>query len=187
MLDLRGALAIGRQRYEEEKRARAKSKTTGSSGSSGSCDEKPPKVKGLEDAAPGTARKPVPVSPRPAINLQEEQALSISRNRWNRRTKHALEVFDVPSDPPEGFTAIQWASIRAGAEIFLTEWAACAHELGWSDADLFDLHPSGRVDRRGLAVILHAGDRVVAMDEAGADIATASGARQRYYRRAPSR
>jgi hypothetical protein len=44
------------------------------------------------------------------------------------------------------------------------------------------LHPT-RLDRRGLAFLLHAGDRVVGLDHAGADIVTASSARQRFSRK----
>ena len=93
-----------------------------------------------------------------------------------------LENFSIPVDAPEGFTPIQWASIKVGAQMFASEWVEAARARGWAEDELFGLHPT-RVDRRGLAFLLHAGDRVVGLDANGADIVTASGARQRYYRK----
>ena len=97
---------------------------------------------------------------------------------FKQEAKHVLFVLFAASHFKH-FKQIQTAK---GADIFARVWAAKAKRLGWAEDELFGLHPT-RVDRRGLAFLLHAGDRVVALDEDGADILTASGARQRFYRR----
>jgi len=45
-----------------------------------------------------------------------------------------------------------------------------------------DRAPAARHDKRGLAISLTGGARVVAIDSEGADIETRSGWRQRFYR-----
>jgi hypothetical protein len=87
--------------------------------------------------------------------------------------------------PPSGFSPERWQRIIAAARIFLDRWAADAIRCGWSDLDVFGCHadaPAARFDAMGLVMLL---DRrqVVAIDELGADLVTASGARQRFRRR----
>jgi hypothetical protein len=87
--------------------------------------------------------------------------------------------------PPTGFLPERWHRIIDAAGAFMDRWAAGAIECGWSDLDVFGCHP-GRPDQRfdcmGLALLL---DRceIVRIDESGADLMTATGARQHYRRR----
>ena len=69
--------------------------------------------------------------------------------------------------------------------MFLDRWGAEAIRCGWSDLDVFGCHqnvPTARFDCMGLVLLL---DRceIVAIDLDGADLVTASGARQRFRRR----
>ena len=204
MIDLRAALAIGRAKYEAEKKLKAQ-KITGSTGSSGYVLETTYEINSLDKAAPEPVARLEPVLPvlqrqagtagtgrsngtgsvRLRKQHQEKQQFTSLRTGGTAGTgeKHGCpEKFNIPADPPEGFSLIQWASIKVGAQTFASEWGEDARARGWAEDELFGLHPT-RVDRRGLAFLLHAGDRVVALDEDGADILTASGARQRFYRR----
>ena len=87
--------------------------------------------------------------------------------------------------PPRGFESASWASIVEGASIFAEQWAARAFALGWTADGIFGLDdraPAARQDTKGVAWFLGEGCRVVALDGAGADIETARGVRQRFYR-----
>ena len=84
------------------------------------------------------------------------------------------------------FLADRWQRVVDATEHFLDRWGAEAIHSGWSIYDVFGCHntaPAGRFDCMGLVLLL---DRceVVAIDPDGADLVTASGARQRFYRRA---
>ena len=62
----------------------------------------------------------------------------------------------------------RWQLALADAERFLTEWGETAERLGWTAADLFDLHPTvplSRVDRMGLVWLLK-GERIVSLTDA---------------------
>lgn len=201
MTDLRAALLIARKKLAERK-------TSGSSGSTGSSSEIMSKHSCFDSYGPGTttAALLVPVVPpcgpgttgttatgqlvpiqQPDI-LYKDQPPNVGRNHWNQwnhQKQTNPESFKIPIATPVGFSEKQWESIRTGAEAFAHQWAAQAYGLGWSEDELFGLHPiapAARVERRGLAFLLHAGDRVVALDGCGADIVTASGARQRCSR-----
>lgn len=201
MTDLRAALLIARKKLAERE-------TSGSSGSTGSNSETISKNSWFDSYRPGTtaAALLVPVVPPGGLgtigttqtaqlvpiqqpeNLDNHQSPSVGRNHWNQwnhQKRTNPENFSIPIAAPVGFSEKQWESIRTGAEAFAHQWAAQAYGLGWSEDELFGLHPiapAARVERRGLAFLLHAGDRVVALDGCGADIVTASGARQRCYR-----
>lgn len=85
-----------------------------------------------------------------------------------------------PSDPH------RWHTVVDGALVFADQWASKAHALGWTVVELFGLDPiapAARLDTRGLAFLLGNSARVVAIDSAGADIVTAQGSRQRFYRK----
>ncbi len=88
--------------------------------------------------------------------------------------------------PPRGFEPHRWASVVEGASIFAEQWAAKACALGWSAENVFGLDeiaPAARHDRKGVGWLLPDGKRVVSLDAAGADIETARGVKQRFYRR----
>jgi hypothetical protein len=87
--------------------------------------------------------------------------------------------------PPSGFSPERWHRVVDAAGMFLDRWGAEAIRCGWRDLDVFGCDegaPAARFDCMGLALLL---DRckVVAIDQDGADLVTASGARQRFYRR----
>jgi hypothetical protein len=86
---------------------------------------------------------------------------------------------------PTGFSPKRWQRIIDATGTFLDRWAAEAIECGWSDLDVFGCNPDrpdARFDCMGLVLLL---DRceVVSIDKGGADLVTATGARQRYRRR----
>ena len=88
--------------------------------------------------------------------------------------------------PPADFPSRRWEAVRDSGLTFADRWASEAHRLGWEPEDVFGLHPvapAARVDLRGLAWLLGDGSSVVAIDADGADILTASGWRQRFWRR----
>jgi hypothetical protein len=87
--------------------------------------------------------------------------------------------------PPSGFWPDRWQRIVDATGAFLDRWAGEAIRCGWSALDVFgcdERAPTARFDCMGLVLLL---DRckVVAVDRDGADLVTASGARQRFYRR----
>jgi hypothetical protein len=93
----------------------------------------------------------------------------------------ALSTISAPS----GFTPPHWQRVIDAAGQFIERWADEATACGWSSFDVFGCHdeaPTVRRDAMGMVVML--GDcTVVSIDERGADIATPSGARQRFSRR----
>jgi hypothetical protein len=87
--------------------------------------------------------------------------------------------------PPTGFRPDRWQRIIYVTGVFLERWAGEAIRCGWSDLDVFgcDLDaPTARFDCMGLVLLLERCE-VVAIDRDGADLVTASGARQRFSRR----
>jgi hypothetical protein len=86
---------------------------------------------------------------------------------------------------PSGFSPERWKRIVDATGSFLDRWADPAIACGWSTLDAFGVdadRPDARFDCMGLVLLL---DRcgIVAVDEAGADLVTTSGARQRFRRR----
>jgi hypothetical protein len=87
--------------------------------------------------------------------------------------------------PPVGFMPERWNRIIDATGAFLDRWAREAVRCGWTDLDVFGCdpdRPTARFDCMGLVLLL---DRceVAAIDSEGADLVTASGARQRFRRR----
>jgi hypothetical protein len=87
--------------------------------------------------------------------------------------------------PSSGFSPERWRRVIDAVGIFLDRWGAEAIRCGWSDLDAFGCDrdaPAARFDCMGLALLL---DRceIVSIDENGADLLTAAGARQRFRRR----
>jgi hypothetical protein len=87
--------------------------------------------------------------------------------------------------PPSGFSPERWRQVVDAAGIFLDRWAGDAIRCDWCDLHVFGCHdtaPDHRRDSMGLVLLL---DRckVSAIDRDGADLMTASGAHQRFYRR----
>ena len=86
---------------------------------------------------------------------------------------------------PTGFSQPRWNRIIDATDRFLGRWAHEAIGCGWTNLDVFGCHPdrpTARFDCMGLVLLL---DRceVVGIDPDGADLATVSGARQRFRRR----
>lgn len=74
--------------------------------------------------------------------------------------------------------------MREDSYTFLRDWAARAHELGWTEYDLFGTHPEKpwvRFDRMGLVPLLN-GAKVVALSDIEAVIEKPSGARMTFRR-----
>ena len=87
--------------------------------------------------------------------------------------------------PPADISPERWDRLVRAAGKFLALWAAEAERLGWSTLDIFGAHesaPAARFDCMGLVLLLDRRD-VVAINSDGADLVTASGARQRFRRR----
>jgi hypothetical protein len=87
--------------------------------------------------------------------------------------------------PPAGFLPVRWRRVVDSAAVFMDCWAKRAAECGWGGFDVFGCHssaPDQRFDCMGIALLLD-GSEIVAIDEAGADLVTSSGDRQRFYRR----
>ena len=73
----------------------------------------------------------------------------------------------------------KWQVLREDAYTFLRDWAARAHDLGWTALDLFGVHPEkpwARFDCMGLVPLLN-GARVTALSDLEAVIEKPSGAR----------
>ncbi len=87
-----------------------------------------------------------------------------------------------PASCPEA----KWQVLRKDAYRFLRDWAARAHELGWTVLDLFGVHPVKpwvRFDCMGLVPLLN-GARVTALSDLEAVIEMPSGARLTFRPRA---
>ena len=121
---------------------------------------------------------------------------AVSATSWQARAA-VLEQSGLPSEwaetvarlligpPPRGFDHSRWSRAVDGAVIFAEQWSGRAFALGWSADEAFGLDkiaPASRHDRKGLAWLLADGRRVTAIDAQGADIITAQGSRQRFYR-----
>jgi hypothetical protein len=85
------------------------------------------------------------------------------------------------------FPAARWQLFLADAHCLVEGgWVLRAEELGWTWQDLFgadDTKAFARIDQAGLALLLD-GNRVVAMTGTSATIATRTGGRQTFRRRA---
>ena len=84
-----------------------------------------------------------------------------------------------------GFSQARWNRIIDATDRFLGSWADEAIGCGWNDLDAFGCHPdrpTARFDCMGLVLLLDLCE-VVGIDPDGADLVTASVARQRFSRR----
>lgn len=93
-----------------------------------------------------------------------------------------------PDRPPADVPLKRWQRLVDDVGLFLdSPFCAVATALGWGPFDLFGCdrdRPFARIDRAGLLWLLN-GDKLVALTEDTAGIATPTGARQT-YRRKPS-
>jgi hypothetical protein len=88
-------------------------------------------------------------------------------------------------NPASGFSNSQWSLLIRSGSAFLEQWAPKAAELGWTDIDLFGVHPTApaaRFDVMGLVPIINGGE-VVAITERSATIRSPGGSRLVYMRR----
>lgn len=89
------------------------------------------------------------------------------------------------ADPPRDITPERWREMKKTARIIAVEWAASALALGWSNLDLFGLHPAAplnRVDGMGLAFLLTPADSIAALSADKAKIKRANGVEQTFQR-----
>jgi hypothetical protein len=89
------------------------------------------------------------------------------------------------SPAPGDFYSDRWQDTLDGMLRFCDEWAVRAAALGWEANEVFSLDllaPQARVDRRGVALSLTGGARVVGIDPDGADVEMPSGSLLRFYR-----
>ena len=96
-------------------------------------------------------------------------------------TFSAISQASAPGD----FEPERWQATLDGMLRFCDEWAGRAAALGWQASEVFAMDlaaPAARVDRRGLALSLGGGARVVGIDADGADVEMPSGSHLRFYR-----
>jgi hypothetical protein len=141
------------------------------------------------------APMPPPLSPPPrTAHRAQPVALALA---WQTRAASLEQDAGLPREwaeplarllcaaPPLGFEPHRWAHVVEGASIFADQWAAQAFVLGWPAEEIFgldEIEPAARHDRKGVVWLLTDGKRVVALDAGGADIETARGVKQRFYR-----
>jgi len=90
-----------------------------------------------------------------------------------------------PECPAPNFSREEWQQLIEDGKAFLAEWDSAAAKLGWSDFDLFGVHPvapTARYDVMGLIPLMR-GSRVVAVDEQSATIRSRRGSLLTYLRR----
>ena len=86
--------------------------------------------------------------------------------------------------PLEGFGPARWDQLIQDGLRFINQWGDQAAFLGWTDEDLFGVHPSApayRFDCMGL-VLLIAGGRVSELEAKGAILLSPGGSRLTYRR-----
>ena len=86
--------------------------------------------------------------------------------------------------PLEGFGPARWDQLIQDGLRFINQWGDQAAFLGWTDEDLFGVHPSApayRFDCMGL-VLLIAGGRVSEFEAKGAILLSPGGSRLTYRR-----
>ena len=136
------------------------------------------------------AREPEPASPVVPLAAKrsddpEERAAIVEEGAGVPRAWAVGYAALCAMPPPSGFSPERWRRVVDAAGIFLDRWGAEAIRCRWSDLDAFGCHPdrpTARFDCMGLVLLL---DRceVAAINRDGADLVTASGARQRFRRR----
>ena len=81
--------------------------------------------------------------------------------------KQALEQLRSMT-PLESFGAEAWHQLLLDAETFFQRWSAPAKLLGWSDEDLFGVHPHApavRFDAMGLLLLIRGGEVIELQDQ----------------------
>ena len=82
------------------------------------------------------------------------------------------------------FDETRWEALQEDAFAFLRDWAAQACQLGWTDMEVFGVHPhapQARLDCLGIVPSL-SGNRVAVLTAEGATIITERGERQSFRR-----
>ncbi len=150
-----------------------------------------------EECQIGCGARDREIHPAAIIVTPHQRAVSPDYETWRARAASLEQNAGLPREwagpfarllcgaPPRGFEPHRWGSVVEGASILADQWAAQARALGWSAEEIFgldEIEPARRQDRKGVAWFLADGRRVVAIDVGGADIETARGVKQRFYR-----
>jgi len=144
------------------------------------------RAKAERDAILAALLEPSFASPEKAVETWEECAAHLEYDAGLPRAwaEHFARL--IVGEAPGDFSPTRWQAALDGALRFADRWAKEAHRLGWDASEVFGLDdeaPATRIDHRGLAWLLGHGGEVVALDRDGAEIRTAQGGRQRFYRR----
>ena len=89
---------------------------------------------------------------------------------------------------PDWLSPDRWSGLLSDAEAFLSQWGKAAHQFGWSELDLFGVHPAAptaRFDVMGLVPVINGG-KVASITERSAAIQTPGGSRLMFMRRPSS-
>jgi hypothetical protein len=89
---------------------------------------------------------------------------------------------------PDAYSREDWATLIDDCGKFLDQWARQCSMLGWTMADLFQVHmsaPQIRHDLKGLIPLLR-GNRIIDITRDTATLETSTGARQTFTRKSPS-
>ena len=133
------------------------------------------------------AKTAQPAKTGPTHTPQFSQNSQFSRSRELLSTLGALEA-----RCPEYVEVVDWIRAVADGQVFLGRWAEQAAALGWTQCDLFGLHPVpkhphpsyrqlSRYDKTGLVWLLR-GRPVIAMTVLSAAIQCQSGSVLMFYR-----
>jgi hypothetical protein len=88
------------------------------------------------------------------------------------------------ADPLEGFSFAAWRQICIDGDAFVRRWETQAASLGWTNLDIFGVHPSspaGRIGCWGIALLIQGGE-VDSLTINGAAIRRRSGAKLTWRR-----
>jgi hypothetical protein len=86
--------------------------------------------------------------------------------------------------PPSAFGMAIWSQFLSDADQFASIWGDRALECGWSDEDLFGVHPAApasRYDAMGLVLLIRGGE-VVKLDSEIATVKTPGRSLLRFWR-----
>lgn len=146
----------------------------------------------LVPAATGTPESPPSAfaeSPSPAIqnpdDFEERAALVEYGAGVPREWAEGFARLDL-AKPPKGFDDRRWRTLIDDGGRFLDRWGREAAQLGWTEKDVFGVHPvapGARYDTMGLVPLI-GGDDIIAISERSATIrARTSGSTLVYLRR----
>jgi len=180
-------------------------------GASVSSVSAPPRVftGGIDPSNPQTKASPSIKGPRetptPLTDKTDKsipQAFNLTTDKADERPQpERVVLLHCPPGVPETWTqgvadllamacpascpAERWQTLREDAYTFLRDWAARAHNLAWTEYDLFGVHPEKpwvRFDCMGLMPLLDGG-RVTALSDTEAVIEKPSGTRLTFHKR----